>query len=359
MGIDFDQERWQSVRSTYERWWKGELSRPLVPVILRDRNPQRPQPDVPLLMQATCTDLTITPDSVIDRIDYELSQCSFLGDAFPYFSMDCFGPGVIAAFLGGTLDNSTGRVWFHPDANRDIRDIHFQFDPGNVWFRRICDIYSAGMERWQGQVLMGMTDIGGNLDILSTFRPGEKLLLDLYDHPEEVERLTWEAHETWHHYYNALNNILQPENPGYSDWSEIYSDQPSYILQCDFCYMISPDMFDTFVRPELAATCEKLPNAFYHLDGVGQLPHLDSILTITDLQGVQWVPGAGQPDCAHWPKIYDKIRGAGKLIQLLGDFDVLDAVCAQLGSAQGIHVKGVTGQDRKSVHARLVKYGIK
>jgi len=39
-----------------------------------------------------------------------------------------------------------------------------------------------------------MTDLGGNLDILSTFRPGTDLLLDLYDHPEDVKRLTGEAH---------------------------------------------------------------------------------------------------------------------------------------------------------------------
>lgn len=358
MSIDFDQDRWQSIREIYGQWWRGELARPLVPVVLQDRDPQRPQPDAPLLTQATCTDLTIRADSVIDRIDYELSRCTFLGDAFPYFSMDCFGPGIVAAFLGGTLDNSTGNVWFHPDGDRDIHDIHFQFDPDNIWFRRICDLYSAGMKRWQGQVLMGMTDLGGTLDILSTFRPSEKLLLDLYDDPEEVKRLTWEAHEAWHQYYNALNSVLQPTTPGYSDWSGIYSARPTYMLQCDFCYMIGPDMFDAFVKPELAATCAKLPNAFYHLDGVGQLPHLDSLLTITDLQGVQWVPGAGRPEYAHWPEVYGKIRDAGKRIQLFGGFAALDAVRAQLGSARGIHLKGVGGQDPESIRAQLAEYGI-
>ena len=50
-------------------------------------------------------------------------------------------------------------------------------------------IYRAAVERWQGSVIIGMTDLGGNLDILSTFRPSEKLLLDLYDAPGEVLRL--------------------------------------------------------------------------------------------------------------------------------------------------------------------------
>lgn len=358
MSIDFDATRWQRIKTTYMQWWSYELSRPLVPVVLRDRDPGRHRPDAPLLTQANCADLTIPAEHLIDRIDYELSRCSFFGDAFPFVGMACFGPGVLAAFLGAKLDNSTGRVWFHPPDERDIRDLHFKFNPDNVWFRRISDIYAAGMQRWQGQVLMGMTDMGGILDVLSTFRPSDKLLLDLYDYPEEVTRLTWELHEAWFECYEALNNVLQPHNPGYSDWSGIYSDKPSYIPQCDFCYMIGPDMFDAFVKPELTATCARLPNTIYHLDGTGQLPHLESILAIADLKGVQWVPGTGKPDCANWPDVYGKIRDAGKLIQLYGDFDVLDAVAAQLGSARGIHLKDAVASNRESAVGKLAKYGI-
>lgn len=359
MSIDFNQNRWQSVRTSYRHWWRGELKRPLIPIVLRDRDPGRPKPDTPLLTQATCCDLSIPADRIIDRIDYELSTCRYLGDAFPYFSMDCFGPGVIAAFLGAKLDNSTGRVWFHPpDDEREIQDLHFRFDPDNAWFRRICDLYAAGMKRWQGQVLMSMTDIGGNLDILASFRPSEKLLFDLYDNPGEVRRLTWEAHEAWHQYYRALNQVLQLVNPGYTDWGGLYSEEPGYMLQCDFCYMIGPAMFDDFVKPELAATAAKLPYAFYHLDGVGQLPHLDSLLTIPDLKGVQWVPGDGTPGCANWPEVYRKIRAAGKLIQLVEGFDTLDAVSAQLGSCAGIHVRSAGGKDRDTVLRKLETYGV-
>lgn len=161
MAIDFDKTRWEKVRSTHRQWWDDELDRPLIPIIGRGRNPGRELPDVPLLDQATSHDLSIPSDRLIDRIDYELSTRIYLGDAFPYFNLDCFGPGLIAAFMGATLDNSAGRVWFHPPDERPIQEIHFQFDPDNVWFRRLCDIYAAGMQRWQGQVLMGMTDLGG------------------------------------------------------------------------------------------------------------------------------------------------------------------------------------------------------
>ena len=364
MSIDFSAERWQKIKDIHKQWWEGELERPLIPIVIQDREPTRPCPDAPLLTQRTCEDLTIPAEKLIDRIDYEFSKDSYLGDSFPMFNMACFGPGVVAAFLGARLDNSTGRVWFHPEEEQEIADINLKFDPDNVWFRRVCDIYKAGMERWQGQVLMGMPDMGGNLDILSTFRPSEKLLFDLYDYPEEVNRLTWEINEAWHQYYEALNEVLQPVNPGYVDWCGIYSDQPTYILQCDFCYMIGPDMVESYVVPELAASCERIANPFYHLDGTGELPHLDAFLAIDSLKGVQWVPGTGKPDCSNWPDVYRKIRDAGKLIQVYGDMDILDTVGEQLGSAKGIHLSHqsnplqIYGDNaRDAISQRLEKYG--
>jgi len=363
MPIDFDATRWEIIRRNFRQWWAGELERPLIPVLVGGRDPGRPLPDVPLLSQANCHDFSITPEQIIDRIDYELSTYHYLGDAFPFFSLDRFGPGVAAAFMGATLDNSTGRVWFHPPSHKPINEIHLCFDPDNVWFRRVCDIYRAGMQRWQGQVLMPMTDLGGTLDVLSTFRPGEDLLMDLYDEPDEVKRLVWEAHEAWHQYHCALNDVLQPVNPGYSDWAQIYSEKPSYMLQCDFSYMIGTDMFQEFTLPELAASCRRLGNSFYHLDGIGQLPHLDSLLTIPELGGVQWVPGDGQPWCDHWPEVYQKIAAAKKNMQVWGDFEVLDAVAEQIGTAKGIHLvhgEYVSGKMRDSVELRnrLARYGI-
>ncbi|MCK4591563.1 MAG: hypothetical protein KAT86_07395, partial [Candidatus Latescibacteria bacterium] len=282
---------------------------------------------------------------------------------FPFFDMGCFGPGVMAAFLGACLDNSTGLVWFHPQGDLPITEWHFEYDPDNVWFKRVKDICAAAMEFWQGKVLVGMTDLGGILDILSTFHPGEKLLLDLYDHPEEVKRLIWEAHKVWHRYFKEINEVLQPVNPGFVDWGGMYSEKPICMLQCDFCYMIGPDMFDEFVKPELKSTSEKLGRSFYHMDGPGQLPHLDSLLTIDSIDGVQWVPGFDNPDSAHYPELFRKIHAAGKKIQCYADFDELDAIIEQIGTRKGIHrhvkygYSAITGQESE-IRKHLRKYGI-
>ncbi len=337
MSIAFRPERWNQIKADARAWWAGELDRPLIQVVLWGFPADRPEP--PLRGQGFTAfhDDAVSAEAIVDRWDYEFSTQRFLGDAFPSLWPN-FGAGVLAAFLGATLkkDPVAQTVWFQPPGEAEIGDLRFRHDPASRWFRRIADIYRAGLDRWQGRVQMGMTDLGGNLDILSTFRPSEQLLLDLYDHPGEVKRLTWEAHECWWRAFDAFSALLRPVNPGSTAWTPIYSETPYYMLQCDFCYMIGPAMFEEFVKPELQASCRRLGNSFYHLDGPGQLPHLDSLLSIPELKGVQWIPGAGQPDYEYWPEVYRKIRKAGKLVQIFGDLGTLDRLTAKLGDARGL-----------------------
>mgnify|MGYP000920152917 FL=1 len=360
MNIDFNAERWDRIREVYGKWWRGELGRPLIPVVLRGRDPGRAQPAAPYLTQQTCADLTIPAEDIVDRIEYELSKVYYLGDAFPNFNMDCFGPGVAAAFMGARLDNSKGRVWFKPEKIVPIKELSFKYDPDNIWLNRVKDICRAAMKRWKGNIILGMPDLGGTLDILSTFRPGENLLLDLYDDPEDVKRLVWEIHHLWHRYYQEINEVMRPVNPGYVDWAHIFCDSPSYVPQCDFAYMLGPEMFDEFVLPELEATCKRLSHTIYHLDGVGQLNHLDSLLGIKELDAVQWVPGDGKPGQTHWPEVYQKIAAAGKKIQIWEGFEGLKIISGQIGTSKGIHVTDIWGDiSQKAEMQRLLdQYGV-
>ncbi len=354
MSIDFSLDRWQRIRDDARKWWAGDLGRPLVNVTIGGRDPGRAEPDLPSHGFASFYDLSVPAEDIVDRWDYDLSCRRFVGDAFPAVWPN-FGAGVAAAFLGAKLTNRTDHptVWFEPDRPRLIGELAPTYDADNVWLNRVKDVCRAAMDRWGGQVQVAMTDLGGTLDILSSFLPSEQLPLDLYDHPDDVKRLAWQVHELWFRYFNEIDAALRPTNPGYTAWTPIYSETPYYMLQCDFCYMISPAMFDEFVKPELAATCARLDHPFYHLDGPGQLPHLDSLLSIPELSGVQWITGAGNPDQRYWPEVYRKIHAAGKRIQLsLGAGagsaeNVLDMVADQIGTAEGLTLIGAVGREHE------------
>ena len=140
-----------------------------------------------------------------------------MGDAYPLVNLASFGPGVLAAFCGARLDNSSGAVWFFPaEKGKPISEIHAVYDPENVWAKRIKDIYRAGVNRWEGRVIMGMPDLGGILDAAASLVGTEELLYALTDEPEEVERLVGELETAWYDAYRDFAAVLAPQG-GYSD----------------------------------------------------------------------------------------------------------------------------------------------
>ena len=362
MNLDFNARRWEKIREDYSAWWAGELKRPLLHLTMAGRDPGRPEPALPSLGFASHYDMAIPGEEIADRWLYDLESRHFLGDSFPSVWPN-FGPGAMAAFMGLELRNGENTVWFHQPDDLELAGINLEFLPDNIWFQRVRDLYRAGAAKFGGLVHIGMTDLGGNLDIAASFRGSQNLLVDLFDEPAEVEKIAWRTHELWWRYFEEFDRLIQPINPGYTAWTPVYSEAPSYMLQCDFCYMIGPEMFDRFVKPELAASCRKLANPIYHLDGPGQLNHLDSLLEIPELKAVQWVPGDGQPPVSEWPDVYRKIRAAGKNIQFFAGQDPLgwrcfETIAGQLGSAEGLVMIGdFPPEDEADVRRLLDKYG--
>lgn len=118
------------MKETHAKWWKGELERPIISIYNKVREPENTK--VPFLTQENCHDFSIPPEDVVERIEQELACYEFVGDAFPKVGLDCFGPGVTAAFCGARLDNSSGAVWFYPPEEKiAIENLHIQYDPNN------------------------------------------------------------------------------------------------------------------------------------------------------------------------------------------------------------------------------------
>lgn len=319
MPVHFDKKRMDAVTDSHERWWRGELNRPLVKAAVGNAYPPSHAAQAPFPDQSNCHDFLWSAEQIIDAVDSHLSTLEFIGDGYPCMGMDYFGPGVAAAFCGARLDNSSGRVWFFPaEEEPEISNIHAKYDPDNIWSRRIKDIYRAGLKRWNGSVVMSFPDLGGVMDVVASLCGTENLLYALVDEPEEVERLVGEVQTAWYDAYNDFAEVLKPQGV-YTDWNGLLSRDPAYIVQCDFGYMLGPDMFRRFVLPTLQEDTRRLHNTIYHLDGIGQLPHLDQILSIPALNAVQWVYGTGQPGPYAWLDVYKKILDAGKQIMVIDD----------------------------------------
>jgi 5-methyltetrahydrofolate--homocysteine methyltransferase len=313
LNLRFSSSDWERISRDWRAWWAGELDRPLV-VLECLENLDRYDPHYAGIFLENYP-LDTPADKILDEFVTRIENTHFLGDSYPRYWPN-FGPGIVAAFAGAQVHPAWDTTWFSPAQCGAISDLHVACDGQNPWLRRVEEFTHAALARWGSELAVGFTDLGGNLDIIAHLRGSQQLLLDLYDAPAEVDRLVGETTQAWLDCYQRLLGLIAPAGRGITCWGPLWSPSAGYMLQSDFSYMISPQMFERFVLPDLAACCAQMDYAFYHLDGKGQIPHLDMLLSLPRLRGIQWVQGDGNPPAQEWLPLLKRIRDGGKLCQV-------------------------------------------
>ena len=312
----FSDADWARLERDWTAWWNHDLSRPML-VATSTRPADRPRPSWWESIGKIAHD--IPAEAVAEEVWDDICRTCHAGDAWPRAWIN-FGPGVAAAFLGAAPDLAPDTMWFHPGIWKDkpLEEIRPAYDLDNKWWRRVQDLTRACIAKFDGRAQVGFTDIGGNLDIAASLRETQFLLMDCLDDPAAVGDLCRRITPLWLRYYSEQYALIGPAGRGTSAWAPLWSPRRTYMLQCDFSYMISPELFGRWVVPDIAACCAEMEHGFYHLDGKGELPHLDHLFAIPELKGVQWIPGAGQPEAGDpvWWPVLKRIRDAGKLVQI-------------------------------------------
>lgn len=331
--VGFNEEKWQILKADWSAWWNHALDRPMVVLenFVPDEKVNQLRQKYPGVGCPAQFPLDVPVEEVIDFFQAHIECTRYYGDAWPKWFVN-FGPGIIAGFLGAQVKVRPDTIWFEPPDGFVFEDFHPQFDENNPWYRRVMELTETALKKWDDWINVSFTDLGGNFDILLHFRTTEKLLTDLYDRPEKIKNHLDKITELWLIYFEKFCQKLSSCQSGTSAWAPLWSPEKMYILQSDFSYMISPAMFEKFVLPDLIACCDYLDHSFYHLDGKGQLSHLDILLGIENLHGVQWMPGEGGGNIEDFVDVLKKIIEAGKLTQVYASPESALKIKDQMGA---------------------------
>ncbi len=274
-----------------------------------------------------------------------IANTGYLAEGIP-MRFTNFGPGCLAETLGSGYRLTGPSIWF--DVNTPVKSMEdlpeIEFNPNSeLWtiIENAQRLYASDPD-----VHFSITDIGGILDVVASLCGTENLLYDLYDYPDEVKKLTAMVKKEWFKAFDRQLKIVRDANQPINNWLNIPSKKPWYPLQCDFCYMISPAQFEEFVLDDIIDQVNYMERSIYHLDGVGELPHIDMLLDIEGLTGIQWVAGAGKEPLydPKWFDLYKKIQDKNKNLVLLNAINAND-----LASAERL-IKSI---DRKGVYISL------
>lgn len=347
----------------FEKWWNHELKRPIIQVNLSKKDA------IPCASRGELLDMLynydITPQDVAKEYRKSFENIEYLGDSFPVYYMR--STGILGAMLGQTynIDVQRGTIWFEEMKGKELEDIHPILTDDNKLFNRGLALIEAFQVEFKDTIAIGIPNLGGMMDIVESMRGANNSLMDLYDDPEEIIRLNDDIYNAYEKAYKQNTAAIDKDSIlGYTGWITILSQKPYFISQCDFCCMISKDMFDEFVFDTLHKEAVLIERSFYHLDGPGAIKHLDRIIEC-GFDGIQWIQGAGNPPhySGKWDDIYKKIYDAGLLMQLnldtKDDLKAIDHIYELLGDISHV-VFTVSGkeEDKEEFIKYLDKYGV-
>ena len=317
---------WEQIKQKFAEYWTGENhDRPLLSVCAPKEG------YIPKEVKA--------PEKIIDRwmdVEYiikstreKFSSIYYGGEAFPNFNPN-LGPDILGAILGDKIEFGENTSWsIH--TFKDLENVDkFIFNPENFWWKKIREITEEAVKDAKGDYFVSITDLHPGADALVSLRGPENLCLDLVDCPQAVKKATVEILDVFKKVTDELYKITLKNLDGSSNWMSVWHPGKWYVTSSDFICLISNDMFSEFIEPELVEEIEWLDASIFHLDGPGALKHLDSLLAIPKLKGIQWVYGAGQPTASHWIPVLKKIQDAGKLVQVLIEPWELDILLKEL-----------------------------
>ncbi len=317
---------WQQAEQRMEAWWQGRLvDRAVIQVAApREGTGLDPGERERLFEPVDVPDEHIfswytDPAQVIPRLERRVEATYWGGEAFPVvYPVSTSLVAILSGYLGCPyrVHAPSRTAWAEPIVEDWPNRPRLGFYPDNAWWRRSKALLEAAAQSAPGRYYVGLPDLNGPGEIVARLRGSERLAVDLLENPGPVLQAVGEVNTAWFRYWQACTGAIHQWVGGYFSWMGLWSDRPSTDLQCDFSCLISPPMFERFFLPALEQQTRWVERTIYHLDGPGAIRHLDALLALPRLTGIQWVPGAGAAPMSSWIRLLRRIQSKGKLLFL-------------------------------------------
>ena len=128
-----------------------------------------------------------------------------------------------------------------------------------------------------------------------------------------------------------------------------YSMEGAAVLQCDFSYMIGPEMFRRWVLPALEEEAEIVKRALYHWDGPGALVHTADLIASPGLHTLSYVPGAGYGSHRNYLELLKRVQAGGKAVQVWGSPEEIQEIHRELKPEKVLYCTNVSSQKEAEV----------
>ena len=301
---------WEITKKRFAAFWDGEiLDRCCISVKAFDSRNLTYEDFIPESDEDRVSYWTDT-ERIIRRNRRRMEHTYYGGESFPAIFIN-LGASGHAGFFKGEKHYFGESVWFFPSLEDPAA---LEFDENSFLYRKTIGMARAFADDSRGDYVVSMPDGTGNADALSHLMGPENLMMAMLEDPDGVQGALAKINDAYKRTMAEVYSIVKDVNDGGScvDWLSTWAPGFHAQMQSDMSVMISKGMFDEFVLPELQDQCRFLEYPLYHFDGIEQIRHLDSLLSIPELRAIQWTQVVGQPPVTEYIPYLKKIQAAGK-----------------------------------------------
>lgn len=351
MNNNFITLRLPSIQAKLESWWEfGDQEFPCLLFTLPPENPKL-VPDTDDLEK-----WWKDTDFIVDRQMKLMANQRYFGQAVPFHYVDC-SSSAMSGVLGARMQLvNKDTMWAYPCFESVEQVAEMALTRDTFWYRQARTLTERSVSLAKDNHFVSLFAMEGITDILAGLFGTENYLVDLVLKPDQVKRASEHVKRMWIELFHEFQQIIdQTGNYGSIGWAGIWAPGSHFPLQEDFSYMISHAMYREFVLPHVIDMIEVMDYPLYHLDGIGAIPHLDSLLAIDKLKAIQWVPGAGKERLQDWYELIERILRGKKSVQVFAEPDEVDDLVKHVG-ARGLLIT-VQNASQQEAEELVIKYG--
>lgn len=307
-------ENWPEAQKRLTALWQGELiDRPCIAV----RAPAKCEKSAPPPKPSSAEARWLDPFYISEAARYQITHTWWGGEAIPSYLLQA----AWVLCLGGNPIFTPETIWYEKRSVNFMEESPFRMSKDDYWVMRYekALFALADLAGWDDFLVGSPGSLPAN-DLLSMQMGTENYLLALLDEPVWMAKALNDGAQNLLTVRRELQIKLQRKHAywyGNAGWMPFWAPEPYISTQSDVSCLLSPELFDQFVLPEIDLYGQLYGALWYHLDGHDAAQHLPRLLTLPYLRVIQYVPTPSEPpNGINHLDLYKAIQKAGKIVHI-------------------------------------------
>jgi hypothetical protein len=227
----------------------------------------------------------------------------------------------LEAMLGSPVQVGNESIWAE-EGGFDYTDLDkLSLSKDNPWRRKYLEFVAALRDHFKDRVPVGQPILRGVSDMIASMRGASQMVLDLYDHPEDFERLARICTNLLVDLVEEQQTVTGPFQGGYEiEQLSLWAPDRVIRIQEDASALFSPGLYVKYLREDDRRQASVFPYSAIHLHS-SSLFLLQQILEIDSLNCIQINKDIGGAEVERMIPFFRMVQDRGRRLLVRGKLD--------------------------------------